>query len=160
MKSALSLIFALVFVLSVEASDSLDGVHAVIEHRKMKAARAMPIRQISENGSILSLYADGSITTQAVRVIRMTETTKAAVESKLQDEALLDSAKALATRIKNTHSAKVKGLSDADVVASAEAVFDNSTSSATKTIIAALLAAGAVAVTKTKKTKNDKESNS
>lgn len=130
------------------------GVKAILERRTMKAATVQPIRQITQDGSILSLYADGSITTQAVRVIRMTETTKAAVAAKLEDEALLASAKELAARIKTTHAAKVKGLSDSDVLASAESVFDSSTSSATKAIVAALLAAGAVAATtKTKKTK-------
>lgn len=148
MKIAFMLVLSIICSVAQAKPGKMDGVNVILERRTMKAAPEKPVRQIMQGGSMLSLYGDGSIKTQAVRCVKMSKKTKEAVASKLSDEELLASAKSLAKQIKATHSSKVKGLSDAEVVSSAEAVFDTTTSSTTKAIVSALLAAGAVAATK------------
>ena len=134
------------FLVSVSVASASSGVDAVLaRHKEMKRVVA-PVAQRMEGGAILSVYADNSVTTQAVRSVRMSASTVAAVSNQLADVELLASAKLLARKIKTSHSSKVKGLSDSDVIASAESVFDPTTKTSTAALISALLGVGVVAV--------------
>lgn len=102
--------------------------------------------------SIVIEYESGCVKTNAL-FLPMTASTKAQILKLSDERATLESAKALVKRIKAKHGGKVENLSDADVLASAEAVFDDKTTSAASAIIAALLGAGAASVLKDKKKK-------
>lgn len=138
---------------------NLDGLKAAIERRKMMPARPRPERQIVKDGAILSLYADGSISTQAVQVVRMSASTKKAIDRHLADAALLASARNLAGRIKKEHGKAAQGLSDAQLVDAAEQVFDSTGRDASAGLAIGLLfgAAAAKAAGKGKGKNNNKE---
>lgn len=134
------------FLVSVSVASASTGVDTVLaRHKEMKHVVA-PVAQRMEGGAILSVYADNSVTTQAVRSVRMSASTVAAVSNQIADVELLSSAKLLARKIKTAHASKVKGLSDADVIGSAESVFDSTTKTSTAALISALLGVGVVAV--------------
>ena len=134
------------FFVSVSLASANTGVDAVLARRMRMTPTVTPIAQRMENGAILSVYADDSVKTQAVRAVKMNRSTVAAVSNQLEDAHILASAKVLAGKIKTNHKSKVAGLSDADVIASAESVFDSNTKTSTASLIAALLGEGAVAV--------------
>lgn len=132
-----------------------DGVKAAIERRRMMPARPRPERQIVKDGAILSLYADGSISTQAVQIVRMSASTKKAIDKQLSDAATLASAKALAARLRKGHGKAAAGLADADLVDAAEQVLDTTgRDAATAGVIGALFGAAAAAAAGKGKDKN------
>ena len=137
----------------------LDGVKAAIERRRMMPARPRPERQIVKDGAILSLYADGTVTTQAVQMVRMSASTKKAVDRHLSDAALLASAKGLVARLKQEHGKAAAGLADAQLVDAAEQVFDSTGRDASAGLAIGLLfgAAAAKAAGKGKGKNNNKE---
>lgn len=146
MKSVLSLAFVLAWV---EVAAASQGVDAVVARRKEMKRVERPVAQRMQDGSILSVYADGRTATQSVAVATMRPSTRQAVERAVEDRKVLASARKLAASVKAKHGKKVAGLSDSEIVDSAEIVLDTSKSdAAVGGVIVAALAAAAASIAK------------
>lgn len=110
-------------MLAVQAAT--DGLDAVLARRKtMRKLDRRVVAQRMEDGNILSVYDDDTISTSAVRVVTMPQTTKDKVEELIADTDTLKAAKALAKTLKLKHPDKVAKLTDAEIVAASETVLD------------------------------------
>ena len=150
--------FAILFLCSLAVSTfaKTEGVEAIRERRKTMTRVEKPVAQIMKDGALLSVYADDSVKTQAVRMVRMAPASKAKVEELLEDKATLKAAKSLVVQIKTKHSKEVVGLTDAEVVASSQQVFNTTgKDTATGTAVGLLLGAAAAALAAGKKPKED-----
>ena len=134
-----------------------EGLDAIVSRRKTMKRIERPVAQRMEKGAILSVYADGSVTTQAVAVATMHESAKSKVAALRDDKATLAAARQLAQRVRGgKHAKDVDGLTDAEVVAAADDVLDTSKKDqAASGAIGAALAA-AVALVKKNKPKKEK----
>lgn len=124
---------SLSLILIVSASSlfaSTEGLEAIRVRRKTMIKHERPVAQIMKDGAILSVYADDSITTQAVRLVTMPKEASAAMQEKLSDKAILATAKELAASIRISHAETVDGLTDAQILASTETTLDNTTKTA------------------------------
>ena len=134
------------------------GLKSILSRRKTMTRIERPVAQRMDNGSIISVYADDSITTQAVSMVKMSNGATAKVSAMLEDQQTLKAAKALVKQIKSNHADSVADLSDSEIVAASESVFDTSTKDqAAGAAVGMLLGAAALAAgqntAKTKKTK-------
>lgn len=154
MRSSITLFL---IVLTVTAQAGNQGLDAIRARRKTMTRIEHPVAQRMDNGNIISVYADDTVKTQAVSMVKMSNASTAKVEEMLEDEAMLKAAKALAKQIKAKHGAKVTDLTDAEIVTASEAVFNTSgKDAATGAAVGALLGAAALAAGKSKATKPQK----
>ena len=103
------------------------GVKAVVERRQSMNRIERPVRSIKQGDAIVSVYEDGSIKTNAVRMMRMSASTKAKVAALVDDRETLVAARALAAKIrKGKHAKDVEGIEDWQLVAVADEVLDTS----------------------------------
>lgn len=142
-------------ILAVQAAT--DGLDAVLARRKtMRKLERRVVAQRMEDGNILSVYDDDTISTSAVRVVTMPQTTKDKVEELIADTDTLKAAKALAKTLKLKHPDKVSKLTDAEIVAASETVLDTSAKDgATGAAIGLAFGAAAVAAGKKKEPKKE-----
>ena len=143
----------------ISASAASEGVKAVVERRQNMKKIERPVRSLKQGDAILSVYEDGRLETNAVRVVKMSASTKAKVEALVDDRETLIAARAFADKVrKGKHAKDVEGLEDWQLVAVADDVLDTSTKdkAAAGAIGAALAAAAAAAISKPKpKPKNE-----
>jgi len=136
------------------------GLKSILSRRKTMTRIERPVAQRMDNGSIISVYADDSITTQAVSMVRMSPTTIAKANDLASDRDTLKAAKALVKQIKANHGESVADLTEAEIVSASESVFDTSTkdkaASATVGILLGVAAAAATGKKGTGKTKGIK----
>jgi hypothetical protein len=145
-------ILATLIFAAATAGAATEGLDAVLARRKTMTPRERPAAQRMDNGALLSVYSDGSVTTQAVRLVKQPAAAVARVEALRDDQATLAAARALAKRVKaGKHAKDVAGLDDAELVAVADEVFDTSTKDkAAAGAIGAALAAAAARIKKGK----------
>ena len=144
---------ALCGIVSIAGAENA-GVKAVVERRQNMKRIERPVLSIKEGDAILSVFEDGSVKTQAVRLVKQPAAAVARVEALRDDQATLAAARALAKRVRQGHPKAASGLADAEVVAAADDVLDTSTKD--KAAAGAIGAAVAAAVAALKKGK-DKE---
>ena len=133
-----------------------EGLKAVVERRQNMKRVERPVAQRMDNGNILSVYEDGRVTTQAVRMVRMSKATTDAVVAKMEEKETLKAAKALVVKIKAKHGKKVEGLSDSEIVSASESVFDTSDKdSGAAGVIGVLLGAAVGKIAEKKKLKEE-----
>lgn len=135
-----------------------EGLKAVVERRQNMKRVERPVAQRMDNGMLLSVYKDGSVTTQSVSMVRMSPATTLALEGKTADRETLKAAKALVLKIKEKHRKKVEGLSDSEIVSASESVFSTSGKDAATGAAVGVLLGAAATIIKNKKPKKDKES--
>jgi hypothetical protein len=148
-------------IVSIAAAADNAGVNAVIERRQTMTRIERPVRSIKQGDAILSVYEDGRLETNAVRVVKMSDSTKAKVAALVDDKETLIAARALAKKVRGGKRAKdVEGLTDAQLVAVADDVLDTSKKdqAAAGVIGAAIVAA--LAAAKNGKGKNPKSGKS
>lgn len=145
-------ILATLIFAAATAGAATEGIDAVLARRRTMTRRERPVAQRMDDGSLLSVYADGHLETNAVRLVRMPAAAVARVEALRDDQATLAAARQLARRVKaGKHVKDVDGLTDAEVVAAADDVLDTSKKDqATAGAIGAALAAAATLVKKGK----------
>ena len=132
-----------------------EGLEAIRVRRKTMIRHERPVAQIMQDGVILSVYADDSVLTQAVRMITMPKEASAAMQAKLSDKAILATAKELAASIRISHAETVDGLTDAQILASTETTLDNTTKTAgTGGVIGLVVGAALGGLVGSKKTKS------
>ena len=152
-------IVAILLFTAATAGATTEGLDAVLARRKTMVRRERPVAQRMEQGSLLSVYEDGRVETNAVRLVKQPASAVARVEALRDDQATLAAARQLAKRVKaGKHAKDVAGLADAEVVAAADDVLDTSKKdqAAAAAIGAALAAAAAAAISKPKpKPKNE-----
>ena len=152
-------ILATLIFAAATAGATTEGLDAVLARRKTMVRRERPVAQRMEQGSLLSVYEDGRVETNAVRLVKQPASAVARVEALRDDQATLAAARQLAKRVKaGKHAKDVAGLADAEVVAAADEVLDTSKKdqAAAAAIGAALAAAAAAAISKPKpKPKNE-----
>lgn len=142
----------------ISASAASEGVKAVVERRQTMRHIERPVRSIKQGDAIVSVYADDSIKTNAVRMMRMSEATKAKVEKLVDDKETLAAARKLAKKIKEKHPKDAEGATDAELVGAADEVLDTSKKDqATAGAIGAAVAAAVAALKKGKDKGKDKE---
>ena len=142
----------------ISASAASEGVKAVVERRQNMKHVERPVRSIKQGDAILSVYADDTIKTNAVRMMRMSEATKAKVEKLVDDKETLAAARKLAKKIKDKHPKDTEGASDAELVGAADEVLDTSKKDqAVAGVIGAAVAAAVAALKKGKGKDKDKE---
>lgn len=139
----------------INASAASEGVKAVVERRQNMRHIERPVRSIKQGDAIVSVYADDTIKTNAVRMMRMSESTKAKVAALVDDRETLIAARALAKRVKaGKHKDKVSSLTDAEIVAAADDVLDTAArDSAASGVVGAAFALAASALLKGKNKK-------
>ena len=150
---------AVLFLVAVAATANAktEGVEAVRERHKTMKRIEKPVAQLVKDGKMLSVYADDSIKTQAVRIVRMAPSTVAKVEALVSDRETLKAAKALAKDVKANHAKAVEGLTDAEIVAVSGTVTNTSArDSSAAGAIGLLLGAAALKIAEGKKPKEDK----
>lgn len=145
-------IVAILLFTAATAGAATEGLDAVLARRRTMVRRERPVAQRMDNGALLSVYSDGSVTTQAVRLVKQPAAAVARVEALRDDQATLAAARQLAKRVKaGKHAKDVADLNDADVVAAADEVLDTSTrDQAAAGAIGAAVAAAAAALKKAK----------
>lgn len=150
-------IVAMLLVATATAGASTEGLDAVLARRRTMTRRERPVAQRMEAGSLLSVYADGRVETNAVRIVQQPAAAVARVEALRDDQSTLAAARQLAKRVRDgKHAKDVEGLADAELVAAADEVLD--TSAKDKATAGAIGAAVAAAVAALKKGKGkDKE---
>lgn len=152
-------IVAMLLIAAATAGAATEGLDSVLARRKTMTRRDRPVRQIKQGDAILSLYDDGRLETNAVRIVKLPGHAAARVEALRDDQATLAAARQLAKRVKaGQHAKGVADLTDAEVVSAADDVLDTSTKdkAAAGAIGAALAAAAAAAISKPKpKPKNE-----
>lgn len=154
MRSSITLF---IIILTIAAQAGNQGLDAIRARRKTMTRIEHPVAQRMDNGALISVYADDSVKTQAVSMVKMSNASTAKVEEMLEDKATLKSAKALAAKLKIKHGKAVDGLTDAEIVAVSEQVLDTSAKDgATGAAVGLALAAAAAALGKTKKPKKEK----
>jgi len=142
----------------INAGAASEGVKAVVERRQTMRHIERPVRSIKQGDAIVSVYADDSIKTNAVRMMRMSESTKARVASLVDDKETLAAARKLAKKIKDKHPKDTEGASDAELVGAADEVLDTSKKDqAAAGVIGAAVAAAVAALKKGKGKDKDKE---
>lgn len=142
----------------ISASAASEGVKAVVERRQTMRHIERPVRSIKQGDAIVSVYADDSIKTNAVRMMRMSESTKARVASLVDDKETLAAARKLAKKIKDKHPKDTEGASDAELVGAADEVLDTSKKDqAAAGVIGAAVAAAVAALKKGEGKDKDKE---
>ena len=135
----------------ISASAASEGVKAVVERRQNMKHIERPVRSIKQGDAILSVYDDGRLETNAVRVVKMSASTKAKVEALVDDKATLAAARTLAKTIKKKHPKDAEGATDAELVGAADEVLDTSKQDqATAGAIGAAVAAAVAALKKGK----------
>lgn len=149
---------AILFLLSLSLSALArnDGLDAIRHRHKTMTRIPQPIAQRMDGGNIISVYADDSVTTQAVSLVKMSNASTAKVEEMLEDKATLKSAKALAAKLKIKHAKAVEGLTDAEIVAVSEQVLDTSAKDGATGAAVGLALATALAAAGKSKTKKEK----
>jgi len=147
-------ILATLIFAAATAGAATEGLDAVLARRRTMTRRERPVAQRMEAGSLLSVYADGRVETNATRLVRQPAAAVARVEALRDDQATLAAARQLAKRVKaGKHAKDVAGLADAELVAVADEVLDTSTKDqATGGVIGAALAAAAAVFGKGKPT--------
>ena len=141
----------------ITASAASEGVKAVVERRQTMRHIERPVRSIKQGDAILSVYEDGRLETNAVRVVKMSASTKAKVEALVDDKETLAAARKLAKKIKEKHPKDAEGATDAELVGAADEVLDTSKKDqAAGGVIGAALAAAAALVKKGKPDKPGK----
>lgn len=151
-------IVAMLLVIASTAGATTEGLDAVLARRKTMPRRERPVAQRMDEGSLLSVYADGHVETNAVRLVKQSPATVARVEALRADQATLAAARQLAKRVRaGKHAKDVEGLADAELVAVADDVLD--TSAKDKAAAGAIGAALAAAAALIKKGKPDKPGN-
>ena len=142
----------------ISASAASEGVKAVVERRQNMRHIERPVRSIKQGDAIVSVYADDTIKTNAVRMMRMSESTKAKVAALVDDKETLAAARKLAKKIKEKHPKDAEGASDAELVGAADEVLDTSKKDqAAAGVIGAAVAAAVAALKKGKGKDKDKE---
>lgn len=155
---AIIIIIAAICGTVINASAASEGVKAVVERRQTMRRIERPVRSIKQGDAILSVYEDGRLETNAVRVVKMSASTKAKVEALVDDRETLIAARAFADKVrKGKHAKDVEGLEDWQLVAVADEVLDTTDrgSAASAVIGAAFGAAAAAAIAKGKKGKGN-----
>ena len=148
-------ILATLIFAAATAGAATDGLDAVLARRKTMRRVERPVAQRMDNGALLSVYEDGRVETNAVRLVKQPASAVARVEALRDDQATLAAARQLAKRVKaGKHAKDVADLADADVVAAADEVLD--TSKKDQAAAAAIGAALAAAAALIKKIKPDK----
>lgn len=148
-------ILATLIFAAATAGASTEGLDAVLARRKTMRRVERPVAQRMDNGALLSVYEDGRVETNAVRLVRQPAAAVARVEALRDDQATLAAARQLAKRVKaGKHAKVVADLTDAEVVAAADDVLD--TSKKDQAAAGALGAALAAAAALIKKGKPDK----
>ena len=158
MKIRIIVIIAAICGTVISASAASEGVKAVVERRQTMRHIERPVRSIKQGDAIVSVYADDTIKTNAVRMMRMSEATKAKVEKLVDDKETLAAARKLAAKLRGgKHAQDVADFTDADLVAVADEVLDTSKKDqATAGAIGAAIAAAAAAALKKGKNKKEK----
>lgn len=151
-------IVATLLFAAATAGAATEGLDAVLARRKTMVRRERPAAQRMEQGSLLSVYADGRVETNAVRLVRQPAAAVARVEALRDDQSTLAAARQLAKRVRaGKHAKDVEGLADAELVAVADDVLDTSAKDkAAAGAIGAALAAAAALIKKGKPDKPDK----
>lgn len=154
MRIILATLATLIFA-AATAGAATEGLDAVLARRKTMRRVERPVAQRMEAGTLLSVYADGRVETNAVRIVQQPAAAVARVETLRDDQATLAAARALAKRVKaGKHKAKVSSLTDAEIVAAADDVLDTADrGSAASAVIGAAFGAAAAAIAKGKKGK-------
>lgn len=149
-------LFSLILLASASSLfASSEGLEAIRIRRKTMIRHPQPVAQIMKDGAILSVYADDSITTQAVRLVTMPTEASAAMQVKLSDNAIFATAKELAASIRISHAEAVDGLTDAQILASTETTLDTTTKTAgTSGAIGLVVGAALGGLAGSKKTKS------
>ena len=133
------------------------GVKSILSRRKTMKHVEHPVAQRFIGGSIVSVYADDSIKTQAVSMVRMDKKASVKIDEMIQDQATLKAARALVESLKTKHGEAVDGMSDAEIVRVSETVLDTSSKdSAVGVAVGLALAAAGAAAVKIKKPKKEK----
>lgn len=157
MKSSIAVLFLV--AMAATANAKTEGVEAIRARRQTMQRVEKPVAQLVKDGKMLSVYADDTVKTQAVRIVRMATSTVAKVESLVADRETLKAAKALAKAVKANHAKSVEGLTDAEIVAVSATVTNTSArDSSAAGAIGLLLGAAAAEIANGKKTKEDKPS--
>lgn len=137
-------IVAMLLIAAATAGAATEGLDAVIARRKTMRKIDRPVRQIKQGDAILSLYDDGRLETNAVRIVKLPGHAAARVEALRDDQATLAAARSLAAKVRRGHPKAAAGLADAELVATADQVLDTTgRDSATAGLIGALVGAAA-----------------
>ena len=146
-----------IIAITIAAQAGNQGLDAIRARRQTMRRIDHPIAQRMDNGHIISVYADNTVKTQAVSMVKMSNVATAKVSAMLEDQQTLKAAKALVKQIKSNHADSVADLSDSEIVAASESVFDTSTKDqAVGAAVGALLGAAGIALGKSATTKNKK----
>ncbi len=157
MRASIAVLFLV--AMAATANAKTEGVEAIRERHKTMKRIEKPVAQLVKDGNMLSVYADDTVKTQAVRIVRMAPSTVAKVESLVADRETLKAAKALAKAVKANRAKTVEGLTDAEIVTVSATVTNTSArDSSAAGAIGLLLGAAAAEIAKGKKTKEDKPS--
>lgn len=133
------------------ASAASEGVKAVVERRQNMRHIERPVRSIKQGDAILSVYEDGRLETNAVRVVKMSASAKSKVAALVDDKETLAAARKLAKKIKEKRPKDAEGATDAELVGAADEVLDTSKKDqATAGAIGAAVAAAVAALKKGK----------
>ena len=145
-------IVAMLVIAAATAGAATEGLDAVLARRRTMTRRERPVARRMDNGALLSVYEDGRVETNAVRIVQQPAAAVARVEALRDDQATLAAARQLAKRVKaGKHAKDVPDLTDAEVVAAADDVLDTSTKDKTAAgAIGAAVAAAAAALKKAK----------
>ena len=145
--------------MAATANAKTEGVEAIRARRQTMQRVEKPVAQLVKDGKMLSVYADDTVKTQAVRIVRMATSTVAKVEALVADRETLKAAKALAKAVKANHAKSVEGLTDAEIVAVSATVTNTSArDSSAAGAIGILLGAAALKIAEGKKPKEEKPS--
>lgn len=137
-------IVATLLFAAATAEASTEGLDAVLARRRTMTRRERPVAQRMDNGALLSVYEDGRVETNAVRLVRQPAAAVARVEALRDDQATLAAARSLAAKVRRGHPKAAAGLADAELVATADQVLDTTgRDSATAGLIGALVGAAA-----------------
>lgn len=110
---------------TLTATANTKGIDAILNRRKtMTKLEHRVIAQRIVDGNIMSVYDNDTMTTQAVRIVRMSTDTKARVAQLIDDKATLKAARQLASRVRASHASAAGTLSDPDLLAVTDDVFD------------------------------------
>lgn len=137
-----------------------EGLNAVIGRRKVMRMQPLTKRVIAQrmdNGILLSVYDDNTVSTAAVSVVKMAPTTQAKIIDLQDDIATLAAARSLAARVRKSHPAESGTMPDAQIIATADTVLDNSArDTAGGGALGAVLGAAATAAALNRKKKGQK----
>ena len=154
MRASIAVLFLV--SMAVTANAKTEGVEAIRDRKKTMTRIERPVAQVLKGDSIVGVYADDSVKTQAVRMVRMAPATVAKVAALISDQDTLKAAKALARDVKATHSKAVEGLTDAEIVSVSSTVSNTSAKdSAAAGAIGILFGAAALKIAEGKKPKEE-----